>query len=100
MKCSYFECDEDNWSTAFLTVDTYGTRWFCDEHWNIMGLLFNIVVPRCIKTSSCKRNYKVELNPLTTITTVKHNNKFYELCDKHNDMYEELLGINGLFGYD
>jgi len=100
-KCCYAECSRDNYSTALLTVDVYGIQWFCDEHWKVMCLLFNGVVYKCLKNNKCTRNYHAEFDPEASyLTTVKHDNKFFDLCDKHYNIYEELLGINSLFEYD
>jgi hypothetical protein len=99
-KCSYFECKKSNTITAFLTVDAYNVRWYCEEHWQILSFLFNSVVLKCIKAGKCSRNYKREFDPDSkTITTVKFCSKYFDLCSKHNDIYEELAGINSLFGY-
>ena len=101
IECSYTDCIKGNYLTALLTVDTYGTRWFCDEHWTVMGLLFNNIVLKCSGVYSCRRNHHAEVGKKgLCLTTVKFEGKFFDLCDKHNDIYEELIGINSLFSMD
>lgn len=99
-KCSYFECKTPNVDTAQLTVDVYDVRWYCDEHWELVSFLFNSVVSKCMKTNGCTRNNKVEfMLEVSSIVTVKYCGKYFDLCSKHNDIYEELAGVNSLFGY-
>lgn len=99
-ECSVKDCRDVNEFTSHLTVDAYGTRWFCCDHWGDLNKFF-ILISKCMKRDMCRRNHNVDFDETYFfINTVKFNDKHYDLCDYHIGLYEEVLGINTMFNWD
>lgn len=91
--CEFGSCKEDNSETHMVTVDIFGRQWFCSSHWMFVDFLFNVLVTRCCRGGDCRRNHLADYHEEDRgFTTVKFNSKYYDLCDKHTPLYEELLG--------
>lgn len=87
-----------------MTLDNLGYHWFCESHWQIMSFLFNKRVVMCSRDNgelSCERNHLAEIDfEEITLATIKYSDKFWDLCDSHLAIYDEIVGINMIYEYD
>jgi hypothetical protein len=80
-----------------VTVDQFGLHWFCSAHWAFVHFLFSRLVVPCTRNGDCKKNHSAELYESDrTYLTVKFEDKYYDVCSKHMNMYDDLLGITVL----
>lgn len=88
VECSYHDCVDFNKNIFFYTNDSNSIRYFCDFHWDHITFLFTLI-SECL---SCYRSHLAEFyKENRTLDTVKHNNKWWELCIRHKTIYEECV---------
>jgi len=102
MTCNFAACKAKDIETYTLTRDRYGYHWFCHRHWKFIVFLFKIIRNCSRKKDGCVRNHHAEISELEKyLNTTKFEGKYWDLCDKHLATYDELLGIDLIFGdYD
>jgi len=92
-KCKFGICKEENKETHMVTVDFFGRQWFCSSHWMFVDFLFSMLVASCCRKKGCRRNHLADFSEEDRgFLSVKFNNKYYDLCDEHTLLYEQLLG--------
>ena len=99
--CVFGDCLKYNIDTSCYTVDMGGIRYYCDKHWGHVNFYFNEIVSACAKEIlGCERNRLAEwYNDEQNIFTVKHHDKFWDLCDSHSSTYDKLVNIEINLGY-
>jgi len=100
--CCFIDCDELNKFTHMSTNDRFGQHWFCEYHWTLVSYVFKDI-KTCIRNSrGCIRNHKAEIYEYEkTLNTIKFQDKYWDLCDRHIGIYDEITGIDIIFGdYD
>lgn len=88
--CTYKDCRDHNTNTGRYVVDVYGPRFFCDAHWVLAGYIFRIIK----ECEDCHRNHKADWDRnYITYDSVKYQNKWWELCDYHWSLYDDMVMI-------
>lgn len=84
------------------TNDRFGIHWFCEEHWKLVSFIFKVVAECARKKDGCKRNHLADFDKYDRyLNTIRHMDKFWDLCDVHLGIYDEVIGIDLIFGdYD
>jgi len=84
-----------------FTSDRYGQHWICEKHWKLMSYIFKVVAECYRSKSGCLRNHKAEFYPSDRyINTVKFENRYWDLCDKHLGIYDEYIGMSFSLDFD
>lgn len=94
-RCSFSECKDYNGprDTHLVVVDNFGYHWFCQHHWKFITFFFHMVRDCIRKMEGCLRNHKAEIyEDESCMSTVKFEGKYFDLCDSHLAIYDELLG--------
>ena len=88
--CSMSDCWDLNNNTAFYTVDSHGTRYFCEKHWNSLIQLF-LLIEEC---TFCKRAHAADLySDARNVDMLKCSEKWWDICSRHLSIYFESLDI-------
>jgi hypothetical protein len=87
--CVHTQCKEKNTELTSYTYDWAAIRYWCENHWGIVCLLFRLISAEC---DICERNHPAdffehELN----MSTIKFQDKYWDLCDYHYGLYHDLM---------
>lgn len=84
------------------TVDRFGIHWFCEAHWVLVSYVLKLVAECSRKHEGCFRNHKAEVDEYERLmNTIKFEDKYWDLCDMHLGIHDEVIGIDLIFGdYD